>query len=92
MIACADCFLVEDQVGSLTAPTRHRFEGKKAACDPLGVANTPQSPMAFRRLCVVYEVAYYGRELNMLTRRSDPLLGLIGHPKSPRCRPLHRPA
>ena len=81
MIACATCFLVEDKDGSLTAATRHHFEGKKATCDPLGVAGTPQSPMAFRRLCVGYEVVFYRRELNMLTRCSDFLLGLIGHAK-----------
>ena len=37
--------------------------------------------MAFRRLCVDYEVVFYRRELNMLTRCSDFLLGLIGHAK-----------
>ena len=76
MIACTTCFLVEDKGGSLTAATRHHFEGKKATCDPLRVAG-----MAFRRFCVDYEVVLYRRELNMLTRCSEFLLGLIGHAK-----------
>ena len=43
MIACTTCFPVEDKDGSLTAATRHHFEGKKATCDPLGVSGTPNA-------------------------------------------------
>ena len=100
MIACTTCFLVEDKDGSLTVATRHHFQGKKATCDPLGVAGTLQTQWAFRRLCVVYEVVFYRRELNSVFMTVGDAYSMLRFPSRSRwscqgsrhCCPLYRPA
>ena len=75
MIACTTCFVVED--GSLSVAIRRHFEGKRATCDPRGVAGTLQSPMGL-------PTALYGLRGGIFSTRAQQCLndGLVDVPMS----------